>query len=61
MNLVTFANALKLDTQGNIVLFDDNPAEQTKLLNRLKQNRLFKLLNLVQTRYSQGDSKPSAI
>lgn len=56
MNLVTFANALKLDTQGNIVLFDDNPAEQTKLLNRLKQNRLFKLLNLVQTRYSQGEA-----
>ncbi|MDD0823096.1 P2 family phage major capsid protein [Mannheimia sp. AT1] len=56
MSLVTFANALKLDTQGNIVLFDDNPAEQTKLLNRLKQNRLFKLLNLVQTRYPQGEA-----
>lgn len=40
MSLSTFAHALKLDKQGNVILFDDSPEEQAKLISRLKQNRL---------------------
>ncbi|QLD32990.1 P2 family phage major capsid protein [Mannheimia varigena] len=56
MSLHTFAHALKLDEQNNVILFDDGPEEQKKLITRLKQNRLFKLLNLVQTRFAEGEA-----
>ncbi|KMK50520.1 capsid protein [[Actinobacillus] muris] len=56
MSISHFAHALKLDQKGNTVYFDDNPAEQKKLLKRLKRNRLFKHLNLVTTRFEQGDA-----
>lgn len=56
MSLSTFAHALKLDKQGNVILFDDSPEEQAKLISRLKQNRLFKLLNLVQTKHAKGEA-----
>lgn len=56
MSFHTFAHALKLETNGTVSYFDNNPEEQTKLINRLKQNRLFKLLNLVQTKHAQGET-----
>ncbi|OOR98867.1 capsid protein [Haemophilus paracuniculus] len=55
MSIRTFAHSLKLDPKnGDLVYFDDSPEEQKKFLKRLKQNRLFKLLNLVETTHERG-------
>ncbi|TCT13720.1 P2 family phage major capsid protein [Bibersteinia trehalosi] len=56
MHLFQFAHALKLNPKGDIAYFDDNPEEEAKLLDRLQKNRLFKLLNLVRTKYPQGNA-----
>ena len=56
MHLFQFAHALKLNPKGDIAYFDDNPEEEAKLLDRLQQNRLFKLLHLVRTKYPQGNA-----
>lgn len=56
MTVMQFANSLKLDKRGNTVLFDNNPAEQAKVLKRLKTNRLFKLINIRETRFEEGNA-----
>lgn len=56
MSLFIFAHALKLNPKGDIVYFDDSPEEETKLLERLQQNRLFKLLSLVRTLHAEGNA-----
>lgn len=56
MTIHKFANALKLDKRGNKVIFDDNLQEQAKVLKRLKTNRLFKLLNINETRFERGNA-----
>lgn len=56
MSIMQFAHSLKINKRGETVLFDDNPQEQAKVLKRLKTNRLFKLLNIYETRFERGDA-----